>query len=72
MAKRNVVVSDQSGAEIADGKGAVVKIYFNDARLGQFEMDLTEDEGKTLSAQARKVAKRGRRSKAQIAADAAA
>jgi hypothetical protein len=34
MAKKSIFVSDLSGEEIADGKGAQVTIRFNDARKG--------------------------------------
>ena len=32
MARKTIRVSDVSGAEIPEGKGAVVRITFNDAR----------------------------------------
>ena len=42
MARKTILVSDQSGQEIADGKGATVRITFRDARKGVRELDLTE------------------------------
>ncbi len=35
MARKTVLVSDLSGAEIPEGKGAQVTIKFNDARKGR-------------------------------------
>jgi hypothetical protein len=61
MAKRTIRVSDQSGAEIPEGKGAVVRITFADARRGIRELDLTDDEAEKLGG--RPVARRGRRPK---------
>jgi hypothetical protein len=62
MAKKTVRVSDMSGAEIPDGKGAVVRITFADARKGSRELDLTDAEAEKLGG--RSVARRGRRPKA--------
>jgi hypothetical protein len=61
MAKRTIRVSDQSGAEIPEGKGAVVRITFADARRGVRELDLTDEEAERLGG--RPVARRGRRPK---------
>jgi hypothetical protein len=54
-------VSDRSGAEIAEGKGATVRITFADARKGVRELDLTDAEAEQLGGRA--VARRGRRPK---------
>ena len=62
MARKTVRVSDQSGAEIPDGKGAVVRITFADARKGARELDLTDAEAEKLGG--RSVARRGRKPKA--------
>jgi hypothetical protein len=62
MAKKTVLVSDRSGAEIAEGKGATVKITFRDARKGVRELDLTDAEAEALGG--RQVARRGRKPKA--------
>ena len=48
MAKKIIRVSDRSGQEIADGKGATVRIAFTDARKGARELDLTDDEAESL------------------------
>ena len=62
MARKTIRVSDLSGAEIEDGKGATLRVTFDDARRGAREMDLTGDEAeKLLGGKARPVARRGRR-----------
>lgn len=66
MAKKTIRVSDKSGAEIADGKGATVRITFADARKGVRELDLTDAEAEQLGGRA--VARRGRRPKSQRSA----
>lgn len=62
MAKRTVLVSDMSGETIPEGKGAKVRVTFNDARKGVRELDLTDSEAEALGG--RPVARRGRRPKA--------
>jgi hypothetical protein len=62
MARKTIRISDQSGDEIADGKGATVRITFADARKGVRELDLTDAEADRLGGRA--VARRGRRPKA--------
>lgn len=61
MAKKTIRVSDRSGAEIPEGKGATVRITFADARRGARELDLTDSEAEELGG--RVVARRGRRPK---------
>ena len=63
VAKKTVRVSDISGEEIPDGKGAVVRITFADARRGSRELDVTDAEADKIGG--RTVARRGRRSKAE-------
>ena len=63
MAKKTVLVSDMSGAEIAEGKGATVRISFRDARKGVRELDLTDAEAEKLGGRA--VKRRGRKPKGQ-------
>jgi hypothetical protein len=48
MAKRTVLVSDRTGKEIPEGKGAKVRITFVDARKGVRERDLTAEEAMEL------------------------
>ena len=62
MAKKTVLVSDISGAEIPDGKGATIRITFRDARKGVRELDVTDAEAEKIGG--RQVARRGRRPKA--------
>ena len=61
MARKTVLVSDMSGESIPNGKGAKVRITFNDARKGVRELDLTDSEAEALGGRA--VARRGRRPK---------
>ena len=63
MARKTVVVSDLSGDVIEDGKGAKVRISFEDARSGSIELDVTADEGRQMGRKGRQVARRGRRPK---------
>lgn len=63
MARKTIRVSDKSGTEIPEGKGATVRISFADARRGVRELDLTDDEAEALGGRA--VARRGRRPKSQ-------
>jgi hypothetical protein len=62
LARKTVLVSDISGEEIAEGKGATVRITFRDARKGVRELDVTDDEAEKMGG--RSVARRGRRPKA--------
>jgi hypothetical protein len=62
VAKKTVLVSDRSGNEIPEGKGATVRITFRDARKGVRELDLTDAEAEALGG--RSVARRGRKPKA--------
>jgi hypothetical protein len=62
VARKTIRVSDQSGQEIPDGKGATVRITFTDARKGIRELDLTDSEAERLGG--RPVARRGRKPKA--------
>ena len=61
MARKTVLVSDISGDEIAEGKGATVRITFRDARKGVRELDVTDAEAEKMGGRA--VARRGRRPK---------
>ena len=63
MARKTVLISDRSGEQIAEGRGAKVRITFNDARRGVRELDLTDAEAEALGG--RPVARRGRRPKSQ-------
>jgi hypothetical protein len=63
MARRTVLVSDLSGAEIADGKGAQVVIKYQDSRRGQVVLDVNADEVDNLASKGQRQARRGRRPK---------
>jgi hypothetical protein len=61
MARKVVRVSDISGEEIPDGKGATVRVTYADARKGARELDVTDAEAEKLGG--RSVARRGRKPK---------
>jgi hypothetical protein len=61
VARKTVLVSDISGEEIQESKGATVRITFHDARKGVRELDVTDEEAEKLGG--RSVARRGRRPK---------
>jgi hypothetical protein len=63
VARKTILVSDLSGKEIEDGKGAKVRITFSDARSGSIEMDVTAEEARAMGAKGRQVARRGRKPK---------
>ena len=65
MARKTIMVSDVSGEEIADGKGATVAIKFSDARKGTIVLDVTDEEGDEMGRKGRKQARRGRRRKGE-------
>jgi hypothetical protein len=65
MAKKTVRVSDISGKEIEDGKGATIRVTFEDARRGNHEVDATAEEAVEIGRKGRQVARRGRKPKAQ-------
>jgi hypothetical protein len=62
MARKTIRISDRSGQEIPDGRGATVRITFTDARKGARELDVTDAEAESLGGRA--VARRGRKPKA--------
>jgi hypothetical protein len=65
MARKTVMVCDSCGNEVEDGKGAVQRVTFNDARRGAKQADLCDNcAGKTVGHQ---VARRGRKPKALAA-----
>jgi hypothetical protein len=61
LAKKTIRISDMSGTEIPDGKGATIRILFADARRGSRELDVTDEEAEKLGG--RTVARRGRKPK---------
>jgi len=66
MAKRTIRVSDLSGEEIRDGNGAKIRVSFDDARRGTYEIDATAEEAAELGKKGRQTARRGRRPKAAL------
>ena len=65
MARKTVLVSDQSGEVVPDGKGAVLRITYTDARRGSYQADLTDSEAQAIAGKtnAKSVARRGRKPK---------
>jgi hypothetical protein len=64
MAKKTIHISDLSGKEVPEGKGATITIKFNDARKGQYVLDVTDTEAEELGQKGRKQSRRGRKPKA--------
>lgn len=65
MARKTVLVCDQCGKEVEEGKGAVQRVTFNDARRGAKQADLCDDcAGKSAG---HAVARRGRKPKSVAA-----
>ncbi len=62
MARKTVLVCDSCGKEIEEGKGAVLRAVFRDARRGATQADLCDDCAGKLPG--KQVARRGRRAKA--------
>lgn len=65
MARRTILVCDNCGKEIADGKGSVMRLAYTDARRGAKQAELCDDCSAKLPGHA--VARRGRRPKAVAA-----
>jgi hypothetical protein len=61
MARKTIRVSDISGEQIPEGRGAMIRITFADARRGARELDVTDAEAEKLGG--RVVARRGRKPK---------
>jgi len=66
MARKTVLVCDNCGSEIDEGKGASMRINYSDARRGSKQADLCDDCSGQLPGHA--VARRGRRPKSATAA----
>jgi hypothetical protein len=65
MARKTILVCDNCGKEVDDGKGAVMRINFTDARRQSKQADLCDScAGKQPG---RTVARRGRRPKSAAA-----
>ena len=61
MARKTVLVCDKCGAEVDEGKGAIMRITFNDARRGAKAADLCDGCAGSMPGNA--VARRGRKPK---------
>jgi hypothetical protein len=66
LARKTVLVCDNCGNEIQEGKGATMRLNFTDARRGSKQADLCDNCAGNLPGQA--VARRGRRPKSANAA----
>ena len=66
MARKTVLVCDNCGKEIGEGKGAVMRLNFTDARRGSKQADLCDDCAGGMPGHA--AARRGRRPKSAAAA----
>ena len=64
MAKKTIHISDLSGKEVPEGKGATITVRFEDARKGIYILDVTDAEAEELGQKGRKQARRGRKPKA--------
>jgi hypothetical protein len=65
MARKTILVCDNCGKEVEEGKGAVVRVNFNDARRGSKQADFCDDCASKMAG--KHVARRGRRPKAAVA-----
>ena len=65
MARKTVLVCDNCGKEIGEGKGATMRLNFLDARRGSKQADLCDDGAGGLPGRA--AARRGRRPKSAVA-----
>jgi hypothetical protein len=61
MARKTVLVCDNCGSEVGEGKGATLRLTWADARRGAKQADLCDDCAGQTPGQA--VARRGRRPK---------
>ena len=61
MARKTVLVCDACGSEVGEGKGAVLRVTFTDARRGAKQADLCDSCAGGMPGVA--VARRGRKPK---------
>ncbi len=61
MARKTVLVCDSCGQEVGEGKGAILRLTYSDARRGAKVADLCDDCAGTMPGRA--AARRGRRPK---------
>lgn len=62
MARKTVLVCDNCGTEVDEGRGAVMRLTYSDARRGAKQGDLCDDCAGKMPGRA--AARRGRRPKA--------
>src|SRR5262249_61920983 len=65
VARKTILVCDNCGKEVAEGKGAVMRLNFTDARRGSKQADLCDNCAGGMPGHA--VARRGRRPKSVAA-----
>jgi hypothetical protein len=65
VARKTVLVCDNCGKEVEDGRGAVLRLTFGDARRGAKQADLCDACAGQLPGQ--QVARRGRKPKSASA-----
>ena len=65
MARKTVLVCDDCGKEVGEGKGATLRLTYSDARRGAKQADLCDDCSAKLPGRA--AARRGRRPKSAAA-----
>jgi ribosomal protein S26 len=65
MARKTVLVCDNCSREVPEGRGAVMRINYTDARRGSKQADLCDDCAAGMPGQ--QVARRGRRPKSAAA-----
>jgi hypothetical protein len=66
VARKTVLVCDNCGTEVGEGKGAMLRVTYADARRGAKQADLCDDCAGKMPG--RPAARRGRRPKAATAA----
>jgi hypothetical protein len=65
MARKTVLVCDSCGKEVDEGKGAVLRVTYMDARRGAKQADLCDDCAGNMPGRA--AARRGRKPKSAAA-----
>ncbi len=65
MARKTVLVCDNCGKEVEEGKGATLRLSYSDARKGAKQADLCDDCSAKMPGRA--TARRGRRPKSAAA-----
>ena len=66
MARKTVLVCDNCSKEVEEGKGAMLRVTYTDARRGSKQADLCDDCAGSMPG--RTVARRGRKPKSAAAA----